>query len=391
MKNLIKKFNGMSLYKKMITYIFVIGFISLFGILSLFVISINNTKNTFIEKFLNVYLNYNIDIGDNTLISLKTNNKITCETSLRLDLKSITTCNLSSTDINANKQNLGSLEKLEATLVSGLFDKNIIDLKSNGLKASIKAKVADFDKRLLEGKSKDLLKKIDGFDKISKNISVDIKLGIGSEKFITDGTERLVDISGAAITNEFTFAQSLTFKFITHSKPYFLTIKSINENNLSSKGKIFLPFERVTESKKTLVTMNNRDLGLSLFYKYYLFSLEESKNKLIFNQNYLNLNQSTAVDYHTFVKRVASLTKIAAAEYSLSENAPLIEAISHLFNGHLGSTYIINKKENSKDISSEYISELGKYDPEQADDLNRKHYNRKVVSCDNMKECLEEL
>lgn len=391
MKNLIKKFNGISLYKKMITYIFVIGFISLFGILSLFVISINNTKNTFIEKFLNVYLNYNIDIGDNTLISLRTNNKITCETSLRLDLKSITTCSLPYTDINANKQNLGSLEKLEATLVSDLFDKNVIDFKSNGLKVSIKAKVADFNKKLLEGKSKDLLKKINGFDKISKNISLKVDFFVSPEKFIKDGTERFIDLTGVVLTDEFTFAQNLKFKFKTYVKPKFFKIKMTNENNVSTETKIFLPFEKITESKKILITMNNRELGLNLFYKYYLFSFEDSNNKLKFNQDYLNLNKSSAVDYKTFVKIVSSLTKIAASEYALSEDAPLVEAISHLFNGHLGSTYIINKKENSKDISSEYISELGKYDPEQADNLNRKHYNRKVVSCDNMKECLEEL
>lgn len=387
-----QRFNSLSSYQKMISLIFLLGFISLFIVIGIIIYSINSTKNNIIEKVVNAYITKPINIEDGVVIKLIPNEKIVCNSTTTYSFKTETECTLKMLDIYGNTKKLGTANNISVSLITGLFDRNIIDLKTSGFAVNGHSSFSNLNQQLIYGNSEVNIKQSKIIEDALRKVVVNFSFFTGEEKRIKDGSKRLITLSVDADTDSIIFAKKMSLDLIIHYKPVVKKILSESlEDNVSSNVTLTLPFEKIFNYNKTLITTKNREDALKTFYAYYSYSFDNEFDTQKFNQFYLNVDQRTKLSYNDFIKAVIPLTKQAASGYALSSEAPLAEAVSHLFSGQLGSAYIVERKDNIPGIASEYLEEISKIDSEKSDALNIKHYDRKVIGCDNAEECFKAL
>lgn len=375
-----KKSKNEIMYKKMITYILVLGVISSIIVISLLIHSINKDKNIFIEKLLFNFANKSYVMNSDINMSLYYNKNIKCNTSINSFNLSKTICSADYLKVSANNQQLGTIKDISLEIKTGLFDISLPSVKSNGLSGRITGKVEDFDKRLLYG-NKD--KNLNFLASLSKNIEVSIDLEAGHEFNIKNGNQRLISFSGKAYSDQFIYAQKMTFNLNNYFKAKILTFKTNTEDK-----KITLFSEKNIKNKKELIMVKDRNIGLNAFYSYYSLEFDKALNKILFNEHYLNIKNDKKVEFNEFVKTVSIQLGKSISDYKSTQNAALINSIFHLFNNKKGSLYIIDRKNET--ISDEFITELNDINQEQAFLMKDKYFTTKIIPCSNYDDCLKE-
>lgn len=397
-----KKWFSIDKYTKKII---LIGFLALFGSLCFLIYKANSTKTEIASNFLNSYINKDFMYEDKTLYyKYKADNKFNCSSYFTIDngLKSKTTCSIDNPKLvfysGSKEDNIISLDKLTFSVNSSLLVTQISDFIKNGFKLNVEANSISIEDIILnnginlspdllsENSKKDLSKIFNEFKKVNLNGTAEIKPINLKEKFFN------VNINGLVLANNWGLKQEINFNFVTYDKPKEILFK---ETVSESEAKEFnSPSDAVTELKIVLpkeMFINKNYMAFSatksvdqlidIFYTYYKIIYETKINKNEYNKNYLNLDTDKLVDISTFKKIMKDLTAIAANEYNLSTNAPLMTAIKNLFAGNFGSCYKTEVIDPRKNVSIEYLMELINKNPVEGYNLTEQVYKSNIIEC----------
>jgi hypothetical protein len=368
---------------KIVLWTILTTLVMIFLMLSIYIHFINKGKNEFALKFLFNHNHKSFKVGDNKFLELRANG-ISCSTNP--GFRANTVCTSKSVDVYMNNVQLGTAKNVSLLLKTGLLDTNIPEYRKSGVSVNLMFNVGYLNYESIFGISKIDQKSVTIFN----NSNVIVNLDIGSEHRLKDGTTRAVEFDVKGTAKNLMMYKKFDLDLESYKENKVLKLSSFvnkEDQNKTSESNLYLPYAKILKENTTMIAFKDYDTASDLLYDIYSYNYDSAFDKVLFNQNYLDLSEFNKVSKKELLVSLPKLIKRTQSRYLYSEDAPILSLVTEILKKNSGVKYSILKKKDAQDIPVEFIDEIGKIDGDRADSINRAHYDREIKGCGTLKEC----